>query len=108
MPPKEKHRLHPEDPRDLVCGTCPARYPYQETPLGTRERARVAGWHVYQGPSMTGKTLDLALCPGCFKAGGEKRAPRVQVLPDQEDLLGLITPLPVPKKSERTSKRAIS
>lgn len=98
MVPKKKHQVHPIDPRDLVCDTCPKRYPYADTPAGTRERARVAGWRVFRGPSLTGKELDKVTCPACFKAGGEKRPSGTVVLADQEELLGLLTPFPVEKK----------
>lgn len=77
-----------------------------DTAEATRERARVAHWHLYQGPSMTGKTLDLVLCPACFKAGGDRRPTGTPVLEGQLDLPGLITPVPVAKSKKR--KREMS
>jgi len=38
----------PSDPDDLVCDTCPNRYPYKGNLLRTFEAARVRGWHIYQ------------------------------------------------------------
>ena len=31
----------------------------------TTNAARTAGWRVYSGPSITGKALDVVLCPPC-------------------------------------------
>jgi hypothetical protein len=106
MAPKKKYQLHPVHPKDLVCGTCPARSPWMSSEATTVDRARFQGWRVFDGPSMTGKDLKVVCCPACFKAGTAARPTGTPVLEDQLELPGLITPVPVPKK--RSGKRQMS
>lgn len=103
MTPKVKHRLHPDHPDDLVCDTCPVRYPYAATPEETRDAARFRGWRVYVGAGMTGKPLNVVCCPACFKTGAPPRPNATVVLEGQLDLPGMITPVQVEKykKSNR-------
>jgi len=51
------------DPGDLLRITCdyhPAR-----SLLATAQTARVRGWAVWRGRSMTGSAMRVALCPEC-------------------------------------------
>jgi hypothetical protein len=106
MPPRKKHQVHPIDPRDLVCDTCPNRCPYGASPAATEEMARVRGWRVFDGPSLTDKPLKVACCPECFRTGTPARPTGVPVLEGQLDLPGLITPIPVQRS--KTNKRQMS
>ena len=76
----------PVSPGDLVCDTCPARYP--EAGESTKERARVAGWHVYDGLSLAGTKIRKRFCPDCFNRGRLKAPNRNTVMEGQLDLLG--------------------
>ena len=106
MPAAKKHQVYPIDPRDLVCDTCPKRYPWADSALETTSRARVAGWHVYDGPSVAGTPMKKCFCPSCFKTGAPQRPNVNHVLPGQLDLPGLFTPVQVPKS--RRNNREMS
>jgi hypothetical protein len=108
MPEKPKHQVFPIDPRDIVCDTCPARSPWSSSVATTEDRARFKGWRLFDGPGLTGKALKVACCPACFRTGAPARPSVTAVMEGQEDLLGLITPVPVPKKNTRSSKRQMS
>lgn len=107
MVPKKKHQVHPVHANDLVCGTCPARSPWMDSVATTVDRARVAGWRVFDGKSVTGKAIRVVCCPACLKTGAPARPTGTPVLPDQMELPGLITPVPVPRK-RTNSKRQMS
>jgi hypothetical protein len=108
MVPKKKHQVFKEHPKDLVCDTCPERSPWMDTEGATVDRAVFKGWRVFKGPGLTGKPLNVACCPGCFRTGAPARPSSAAVMEGQEDLLGLITPVPVPKKTARSGKRQMS
>lgn len=105
---RKPHQVFPEHPNDLVCDTCPARCPWSDSVQATIDRARFKGWRVFGGAGLTGKPLKVVCCAACFKAGAPARPSVTAVMEGQEDLLGLITPVPVAKKSRKTSKRQIS
>lgn len=107
MVPKKKHQVHPEDPRDLVCDTCPQRSPWMDTVQATVDRAVFRGWRVFDGPSLTGKPLKVACCPECLRTGAPARATGTPVLKGQLDLPGLVTPVPV-AKAKRSNRRQMS
>lgn len=104
MPAAKKHQVHPIDPRDLVCDTCPARYPWAGTLMATLARARVARWHVYDGPSVAGTPMKRTFCPKCFSTGTPQRPNVNHVIEGQLDLPGLFTPVPV-EKSKRNKRQ---
>lgn len=58
--------------------------------LGTEDRtvshARAKGWHLYQGPSWTGKYIDVKLCPSCIGTSRSRLAPAPQNLDGQLEL----------------------
>ena len=95
--PAKKRRVHPVDLRDLMCDTCPARYPWIGTLQETVDRARVAQWKIYDGPSFLGTMVKWTFCPQCFGTGSPPRPNSRHVLEGQMDLPGLEAPAPVPK-----------
>lgn len=105
MAERKKHQVFPEHPNDLVCDTCPERCPWSDSVEATIDRARFRGWRVFDGYGMTGKPLKVACCPGCFKSGAPARPNAAAVLPDQMELPGLITPLPLAKKARENNRR---
>lgn len=76
------------DPDDLFCDTCPNRYASRGSAERTIESARVAGWHVYVGPSgpFLSGVITKPLCPDCVGTP-RTQAPRVEVMPGQTDML---------------------
>ena len=96
MPTKTKAVVIPADPDDLICDTCPNRYPYQGETLRTFESARVKGWHIYQqvtarGSRSTGESsvriFTKVLCPECVGTPRSKLPPPPAVLEGQADIL---------------------
>lgn len=61
---RDAKSLDPGEERDLACQSC--RYRKRMT----TNRARAAGWRVYDGPSLTGAVLTVVLCDDCV-AGRE-------------------------------------
>lgn len=51
----------------------------------TVDRARARGWHLYAGPSLTGKRLDVVLCDICVGTT-IRRATTPGPLPGQMEL----------------------
>lgn len=82
MPQKTKTQI-PGDPDDLICATCPERYSYRGDAARTRASARVAGWHILEGP--LGLTVQ-AVCPTCVGTP-RTRIPAPAVLEGQSDIL---------------------
>lgn len=82
MPQKTKTQI-PSDPDDLICATCPERYGYRGDAARTRASARVAGWHILEGP--LGLTVQ-AVCPTCVGTP-RTRIPAPAVLEGQADIL---------------------
>lgn len=76
------------DPDDLFCDTCSNRYASRGSTERTIESARVAGWHVYTGPSRV-PLRDYVIKPLCPDCVGTPRtqAVRVEVMPGQTDML---------------------
>lgn len=61
---------------DLGCDTCDATVYNMGARGTTLTKARVRGWHVYEGPSADGsRTLSTHLCPKCV---GSPRSPLVK------------------------------
>jgi hypothetical protein len=44
----------------------------------TEQQARAKGWHLYQGPSLTGKDLDYVLGPRCVGRAQRAKLPELQ------------------------------
>lgn len=96
MPTKTKQTVIPADPDDLICDTCPQRYPYRGDTLRTFESARVKGWHIYQHVKVemsrsTGHrdatVVTRILCPECVGTPRSKLSPAPLVLEGQADIL---------------------
>lgn len=88
----------PADPNDLICDTCPERFPDKGDTYRTFEAARVKGWHIYQSVQLqldrrtgeqagTGKVDTRILCPACVGTPRSKLAPPPVVLEGQADIL---------------------
>lgn len=55
---------------EIVCDTvgCGGKFGLEEGPhIVAVQLARTHGWHCFQGPSITDKTLDLHVCPRCME-----------------------------------------
>ena len=48
--------------------------------------ARAKGWHMYAGPSVTGKYIDIALCPACVSTNRSRLPAPPPVLQGQLEL----------------------
>ena len=70
---------------DLGCNTCDAVLSYPTDTVNLEQIARARGWHCYTGTSMTGKDMDIALCPDCASSPRAK-LPKVVALEPQEPL----------------------
>lgn len=95
----QKQTIIPADPDDLICDTCPERFPYAGDMYRTFERARVRGWHIYQhiqaamtrGDDPAG-TVNVhvetrILCPTCIGTPRSRLEPGPAVLEGQADIL---------------------
>jgi hypothetical protein len=113
-----KKTILPADPDDLICDTCPERFPYAGDMFRTFERARVRGWHIYQHikvevPRTIGEpvtTVDTRiLCPACIGTPRSRPEPAPLVLEGQADILADldITVEPV-EKEKKQPKRGIN
>jgi hypothetical protein len=71
----------------LQCDTCPASFHDRGTPERTDEYARVAGWHIYRGPSIVDSLVKLVkvLCPECMGTP-RSRVPIPETLSGQLDI----------------------
>lgn len=96
MPTKIKETIIPADPDDLICDTCPTRYPWKGETFRTFESARVKGWHIYQelkaelsrGTGQSAVTVfTKILCPECVGTPRSKLPPAPLVLEGQADIL---------------------
>lgn len=79
--------------RDGVkCDTCVALYEMEGIPrVLLVQRARAKGWHLYRGPSMTGKDLEVSLCPDCI--GSPRPIPKKKgPMEDDQPLIDVATP----------------
>ena len=83
---------------DLYC-SCGARYGDRGGEVRTKDSARAAGWHIYDGPSVTGQELHLRLCDQCVDKGKPQRPNKNVVLEGQQDLFD-VTPIPVGKRKK--------
>jgi len=108
----------PSDPDDLICDTCPNRYPYKGDLLRTFEAARVRGWHIYQHiqtqyTQSTGEMINIVdtriLCPECVGTPRSKLPPPPKVLEGQADILEdldiQVTPV---EKEKKPPKRGVN
>lgn len=95
----QKLTIQPADPDDLICDTCPERYPYNGSIFTTFESARVKGWHIYQhvqatldrntGSPVGPATVDTRiLCPSCIGTPRSRPQPPPQILEGQSDIFG--------------------
>lgn len=98
MPTKTRQTIVPADPDDLICDTCPERFPYKGDTFRTFEAARIKGWHIYQKVEMqldkvTGfqigpnRVYTRILCPTCIGTPRSKLPPPPVVLEGQADIL---------------------
>lgn len=95
MPTKTKAVVIPADPDDLICDTCPERFPYKGDTYRTFEAARVKGWHIYQkvqfqlvnGQPQPVVVETRILCPVCVGTPRSKLPPPPAVLEGQADIL---------------------
>jgi hypothetical protein len=99
--PAKTRTLIPSDPDDLICATCPERYPYRGDAARTRASARVAGWHILEGP--LGLTVQ-AVCPTCVGTP-RSRIPAPAVLEGQVDVFEALGINPEHVQKERKSKK---
>lgn len=122
MPTKTKETLIPADPDDLICDTCPTRFPAKGDTFRTFESARVKGWHIYQrvqvqmSTSLTDDVHDKIivdtriLCPECVGTPRSKLPPAPLVLEGQADILEdlAIEVKPVEKEKKNPKGREMS
>jgi hypothetical protein len=70
----------------LHCDGCPALFDLPGAPrVSVVAAARARGWHIYVGPSLTGKSLDSALCDDCVGTS-TKHASKVERFSEEEPL----------------------
>jgi len=62
---------------ELVCDTpgCKLVFEFPGPRVEVVRAARAHGWHIYVGPSLSGKSLDSALCEACVGTARSKMAP---------------------------------
>lgn len=94
-------RIVPEDRADLFCDTCPAWFADRGGQARTDEVARVAGWHIYRGPSYVDSLVILtkALCPECV--GSPRQRLESTSMEGQLDFGFEVEPLPPKKKGKK-------
>ena len=68
---------------DLKCGS---RFMERGSRHSTVQAARAMGWHCYVGPSLTGKDLEVHVCPECIRLKKKKEEGGDDTV--QLDLLG--------------------
>lgn len=94
----QKLTILPADPDDLICDTCPERFPYKGDTYRTFEAARVKGWHIYQhiqatlsretyGPVGPATVDTRILCPQCIGTPRSRLEPPPVVIEGQADIL---------------------
>lgn len=66
----------------IDCGSMVTRGDLSETIA----YARAKGWHMYQGKSLTGKYIDVKLCPSCIGTSRSRLPPAPLVLDGQLEL----------------------
>lgn len=110
----------PNDPNDLVCDTCPQRFPWKGELFHTLEAARVKGWHIYRevkaqidrtsGARLGQVVVDQrVLCPQCVGTPRSKLPPAPEVLEGQADLLDdLHFEVKVVEKEKKQPKRGVN
>jgi hypothetical protein len=113
----EKRTILPADPDDLICDTCPERFPYAGDMYRTFERARVRGWHIYQrvqlqmisGVPQPVVVETKILCPECVGTPRSKLPPAPAVLEGQADILeDLGIQVKPVEKEKRPPKRGVN
>jgi hypothetical protein len=70
--------------RDLQCQQCPDTFLWRTDDRTTEYAARFSDWKVFQGPSETGRWIDVVLCPKCGGNIARKRVNKVEPLAGQE------------------------
>jgi hypothetical protein len=115
--PPTRVTVIPADPDDLICDTCPERYPSQGDVLRTFESARVKGWHIYQNVMIkysrgTGeRDFDVdtrILCPKCVGTPRSQLPPAPTVLEGQADILEDLNIHVEPVEKEKKPKKGIN
>jgi len=72
---------------DLKCQKCPAFFLWRTDDRTTEYAARFNDWKVFQGPTESGGTTNVVLCPQCGGRIVQKRVPKYVPLPGQEEFL---------------------
>lgn len=67
----------------LACDTCPRVFHHPPPRRAGNEAARTKGWHIFQGESLTGRLLDVYLCPKCVGSGRSKPLPIARLREDE-------------------------
>ena len=102
MPTKTKRTIIPADPEDLICATCPARFPFQGDRRATVDLASTKGWYVHVKFKFGMEVVD-SLCPEC--AGTPRtRVPPPMILEGQEDILTVLGVHMEPRVERKTKK----
>lgn len=60
----------------------------QGSVAATVAKARARGWHLFTGPSLTGKPLDVVLCDRCVGTPRSRVPEPIKNFPEQEYLFG--------------------
>lgn len=71
---------------DLACDTCPNILEFPGPHVIVVQAARAHGWHVFEGPSLTGKSISSFLCEDCV---GTARSKLPKAPPKLEDDVAL-------------------
>jgi len=73
---------------DLVClgPGCDKRFVARKWLYETEAAARFLGWSVWSGETMSGKHVDVVLCPGCSKGDDVRPARRSRSKPTDYDV----------------------
>lgn len=70
--------------------TCNSMVLDQGSVAKTVARARARGWHLFVGPSLTGKKLDVVLCDGCVGTSRSRGPAPPKQLEGQEHLFAVM------------------
>jgi hypothetical protein len=69
---------------DLACDTCGQEFNHPGPRVVVANAARAKNWHLFHGKSLTGKPLDVHLCPICV--GTSRSAIKTQAKSLDEDV----------------------
>lgn len=94
------HAAYPSGLFDLIC-PCGVRYGDRGGEVKTKDAARVAGWHIFDGKSVTGQEIHLRLCGQCVNRGTPQRPNSTTIMAGQEAMFDI----PAEPVARRTTGR---